>query len=117
MNSQKIRILFIDEVPQIGGGGNYLLSLFSFLNKDAYQPFLISPPGPLAKTAASLGVETIDYLFEKRYVSIKIANYEFPLNPYSLSYSLCDAWRFRRIIKDNKIDIIYTNNLDSHLSG
>lgn len=94
-----------------------MLYLLRFLDRDKFHPYLIIPSGPLSDAAARVGVQTIDYTFEKRYESIKIGSREILLNPYCLLYRLRDALRFWSIIRREQIDIVHTNNLDSHLAG
>lgn len=113
----KARILYIDEVSEIGGGGHSLNYLMRFIDRERFEPLLISPPGPIFDLAMNTRVRTFPYTFVKRYVSIKIGKREVPINPYRLLYRLVDACRLIPIIRQETIDIVHTNNLDAHLVG
>ncbi|NWF93034.1 MAG: glycosyltransferase family 4 protein, partial [Syntrophaceae bacterium] len=102
---------------EIGGGGHSLNYLMRYLNRERFEPILLSPPGPIFDLAVKAGIRTFPYTFRKRYVSISIGNREIPVNPYRLMYRLADAFRIIRIIRQEKIDIVHTNNLDAHLTG
>lgn len=112
-----VRILYIDEVPQIAGGANSILQLMRFLDTSRYERFFACPPGDLLDAAAAAGVKTLAYTFRKRYESIKVGRHEIPLNPYRLALRFRDALRLNRFIRRERIDLVHTNNLDSHLTG
>jgi len=111
------RILYIDEVPQIAGGANSILQLMRFLDTSKYERFFVCPPGSLLNAAAAIGVNTFPYTFHKRYESIKLGHSEIPFNPYRLTLRLLDAVRLSRLVRRERIDLVHTNNLDSHLTG
>lgn len=113
----KTRVLYIDEVSQIGGGGNSLNYLMRYLDKERFEPMLITLPGHFSKLAEKANIRTLAYTFRKRYLSIPIGNIEISVNPYRLLYRFVDALKIIQIIRREKVAIVHTNNLDAHLTG
>jgi glycosyltransferase involved in cell wall biosynthesis len=112
-----MRILYLDEVSEIGGGGHSLNYLMRYLDPARFTPMLMGPSGPILDLAERSGISTHEYTFCKRYLSIGVGRHEIPVNPYRLIYRLRDALNIKRIVDIERIDMVHTNNLDAHLTG
>lgn len=111
------RILYLDEVSEIAGGANSFLQLLRAISDDSYVRYFAGPAGPLFEQATIAGVQTRAHSFTTRYRSIQLGQREIPVNPYRALLRLRDAAILYRFIRAERIELVHTNNLDSHLTG
>ncbi len=90
-SSKKIRVLECIRQGQVGGGESHLLSLSTNLNKDLFEPIVLSfTDGPMIDMLKSKGIETHIIFTEK------------PFNVF--------IWRkVKKLIKEKKIDLVHAH--------
>jgi glycosyltransferase involved in cell wall biosynthesis len=109
-----IKILFLEQFSEIGGGQTVLLSILESLDRNKYTPIVALPKeGPLSKRLEQLNVKYFIY----------------PLGEYSLgrksifdviSYffnSIKSIFILNRLIKSQNIQLIYANATRAFLPG
>jgi glycosyltransferase involved in cell wall biosynthesis len=111
------RVLFIDEIGRIAGGANSLLLLLRHLDKEAYQPFLACPSGPLSEAAQGMGVKTLNHLFRYPTWTVNLFGRKVVAPPIPLCFRLWDAHWLTGIVRDYDISMIHSNSLSGHVSG
>lgn len=94
-NHNKIRILETIRQGQIGGGESHVLDLVSNMNKDEFEPIVLSfTDGPMVERLQKLGIKTY------------VVN---TLKPFNLStYNAV-----KKIMKDEEIDILHAHGTRS----
>ena len=90
-NRKKIRLLECIRQGQIGGGESHLLSLSTNLNKDIFEPIILSfTDGPMIELLTQKGIETHVIFTEK------------PFNIF--------LWnKVRKLMKEKEIDIVHAH--------
>ena len=117
---RKYKILYINGTSEIGGSDLNLLDLVKNLNRSKFTPLIVLPfPGPLVDKFKELKAEVIfvDMSVVKRtYNPIRISSYLLNFLPTVI--------RLKKLIKDEKIDLVHTNTtvvlgggIASRLSG
>lgn len=108
----KLRVLFVPPVPDFKGGAEH--SLFDLIaNPDIEAHLAVPAEGPLSERASSLGVPT--HVVE--YGSVLSIRRPFKVmdGVRVLADALSAARQLNAIAQRNKIDIIHTNGLKSHI--
>ena len=118
----KKSILCIDEqMTRQGGGSNCLFNFIMRVNREKFLPIIASPEGDLVTRFQSEGGKAFITVFPRIWrVSLKIGKLKF-FNPLALFVNIIRllplAGRLRRIIKEEKIDLLHTNSFRAHLAG
>lgn len=110
------RVLFLSHTSRMGGAEKSLLLLLKTLNKEVFKPYLCLPgEGSLFKKAKEMGIET-KKIPPSPLFSLGRKNFPFflPLFPLFLPLVLV---KVGEIIKEEKIQLIFTNSIKSHLYG
>lgn len=102
---RKVNLLYVITKLELGGAQKQLLSLISRLDRQRYNPILVTAcDGLLIDAAASIdGLSIIRSKFLER-----------PLNPLKDLLALCQIYR---IIRKNKIDIVHTHSSKAGIIG
>lgn len=116
----KRKVLFFDNVPILGGAEQSLLDILRGLDRTAFEPIvLLTSPGPLAERAQSLGIP-VDYV---RIPAAILKRKRYNINLFSVR-TLWDAFRLlpvilrvALVIRRERIDVVHTNTLKTHLIG
>jgi len=91
MVKKKIRILQCIRQGQIGGGESHLLSLVENLDKNIFEPIILSfTPGPMIEKLKQMGIQT------------HIIHTETPFDIFKWS-------KVKKILKDEKIDLVHAH--------
>ena len=101
----KINVLFISHSSLIRGAEKSLLLLLQYIDRDLIEPFFLMPkPGPIAQEVIKLGIKT--------YV-IKYGRWIGGFLPFLnfLFFSPSSLVAIYKIVRKEKIDIIYTNTM------
>lgn len=114
--STRKRILYLDDVTMIAGGANSFLTLFAGLDRTKYDLLLVCPEGPLAEAARALDVQTVDHTFAYPFFKVSFLGRRW-LNPLPLLVRLKDAIWLSGVIRRDRVSLVHTNNLNSHISG
>ncbi len=121
MNSRRVRVLFLDHAPVMGGAEMSLLDILVGLNASAsVDPVLLAPSqGKLYTMARERGLTVMDFSGGGGILSVKRA--EMERNPLLLISGLPRAamlvWEISRVLRRGGFDAIYTNTLKSHILG
>ena len=107
---KKKRVLFMHQASTIGGGSYCLLNILKEIDKTNIQPVAcLAGDGPLREEIEKLGIEVIIFR--------QMAAVPYNRTLCAIS-SLCSYYRvrksingFKRILADNKIDVVYLNNM------
>ena len=107
-----IRILFISHLSGLAGAERSLLLLLSHLNKNKYKSLVILPKkGEIEKEIKKLNIKT-QIIYIPWWVGSKkniIFNFIFLLR--CLLLTITSSFKLCRIIKNEEIDLIYTNTI------
>ena len=107
---KKKRVLFMHQASTIGGGSYCLLNILKEIDKTNIQPVAcLAGDGPLLEEIEKLGIEVI--IFQ-----------QMAAVPYNRTLCAISSLRsyyrvrksingFKRILADNKIDVVYLNNM------
>jgi glycosyltransferase involved in cell wall biosynthesis len=109
------RILFVDSCPGIAGGQFSLLEILKTLDRSRFTAMVASAPGSgLRDRCADLGIPWFELPFQSAHISCDVGT--------SAMASIKDAWRSLRgvrtlagLIRQEKIDIVHTNNFKATL--
>ena len=112
----KRKILYIDEIPVIGGGTNSLSLILKNLDRRKYEPFLLNPEGPVNERCRQMNIKVIPYNFKHRFLSIRVKGKRI-IDPLALTYRLIDGFRFSSIVKRYQIDLIHCNNISGYVAS
>ncbi len=95
-SKKKIRVLECIRQGQVGGGESHLLSLSTHLNKDLFEPIVLSfTDGPMIEMLREKGIRT-HIIFTKK--------------PFNLF-----VWgKVKKLIKQEKIDIVHAHGTRAH---
>ncbi|MGM9739113.1 MAG: glycosyltransferase family 4 protein [Candidatus Cryptobacteroides sp.] len=104
------RILFVHHISKIGGASFCLLNILKALDREKLEPVVcLASEGPLADAVRLQGIECIFF------PSMSTVPYNRPLLlPSSIRSYVSVAMSlsgFSKLLKDNKIDIVYLNNM------
>lgn len=119
-NASLKRILYLSPSAGLGGAERCLLEMLREIPRDRYEAHLLLPrPGPLAQTAAALGVRvrvvpwpaTALKVGRERSVFNKLLA---PLIPFLL---LPAALRVAGYARARRVDLIHTNGTKAHIVG
>jgi len=102
---QPLKILYIITKLELGGAQKQLLALIGSLNKDKFQPFLLTGVGGLLDEDAG----AIKGLVIKRSARLK--------RQISLLDDWLALWEIRSFIKKNNIDIVHTHSSKAGIVG
>lgn len=106
MNAPTHRILFVAHSPHRGGAEYCLDTTLRHLDRSRFEPLVVFPfEGPLVDSTRELGIETLvmpmcHWLYFKK-------DLWYWRNLVGRSWS--NVNRFKRLIRDRDIDIVYTN--------
>lgn len=115
---KKKRILFFDHVAQLSGGERSLLLILKKLNKELFEPVLVTPKeGPLTEAVSEIGIETEIVPFPKVVLERKRKETGITSLVVSLIFIIPGLLHLISIIKRKKIHLIYTNSQKAHLIG
>jgi glycosyltransferase involved in cell wall biosynthesis len=120
MNPRRIKVLFLDHAPVMGGAEHSLLDILAGLGDGPVQPVLLAPrQGKLYGRAEELGIPVIDFSWEGGILSAKRKDLES--NPMLVVSGLPKAagvvWQISKLLRRGGFDVIYTNTLKSHILG
>jgi glycosyltransferase involved in cell wall biosynthesis len=121
MNSRRVKVLFLDHAPVMGGAEMSLLDILAGLKACAsIEPVLLAPSqGMLYQEARELGIPVLGLQWSGAILSLK--RQELERNPFRLISGLPRiislVWRIRSILSQEGFDAIYTNTLKSHIIG
>ncbi len=97
---KKIRILYISELVEMGGGEKWLFSIIERLDKKRFLPILLCPKrGPLVFELEKRGVKVVIKPFG---LAVKFFGFIPVISPLGII-------RFFRVIVSEKIDLIHAN--------
>ncbi|MDI6740022.1 MAG: glycosyltransferase, partial [Candidatus Edwardsbacteria bacterium] len=117
---KKKKILFFDHVPILGGAEQSLLDILRVLDRSRFEPFLLlTNPGPVAERARELGVPVAYISAPRSILRRKRYNIKFfsPRSLWDAVRLVPVIWRVAALIAREKIDIVHTNTLKTHLIG
>lgn len=119
-NDRRIRVLFLDHAPVMGGAELSLLDILAGLKGNSVETVLLAPrQGKLYKKAGELGIPVLDLQWSGGILSLK--RQELERNPLRLITGLPGiigiVWRIRSILRREGFDAVYTNVLKSHILG
>lgn len=105
----RMRVVFVEHGPQLGGGQRSLLELMRILVRE-HEVTLACPPGPLASTAIALGVTV---------VAIPESQLTFKLRPTATAEQFVRMLQARRALRRHlrflQPDVIHANSLRAGL--
>ncbi|MFH1613295.1 MAG: glycosyltransferase family 4 protein [bacterium] len=108
------KILFFISHPTMGGSQQYILDLVTHLNFNKYIPLIISCfDGEFIRLLEENKIKTFILPMKKEYVNIK-KNVKFfnPISVILFFINICKVMlNIYNLIKKEKIDLIYNNNL------
>ena len=105
-----MRVLFYNHTGEVSGAERMLLLILARLDRSAFEPVVVCPPGPLEKLArdSGVGVETVPTL------SARFTWRPDQLTHYSKSF-LQIIRQIRRRVSQLKPDLIHANSIRSGL--
>lgn len=108
--SGRIKILYLDHAPLMGGAERSLLVLLRHLDRERFEPLLACPPdSTLAQEAAKLGVRIIP----ARMPVVRGVN-----NPLNLTLRLgMGATALARLIRRERVSIVHANVMRAAIYG
>lgn len=104
------RVLYVNHVAFLGGAERSLLVLLEALDRDAVEPLLAAPAGPLTGEARRLGIECFEQPFGRlrwRAAPLEVGR--------SAGRLLAAAWRIRRLAAE--VDIVHANSAPAALAA
>ncbi len=118
-----MRVLFLNllmEADGLGGAEKSLLLLLENIDKKRFQPVLATNmAGKLSESASGSGCEV--FIFNAEKEALTIYRDTFNLNPFTLLSKFAKLKgtikELSSFVKREKIDLIYTNNIRSHILG
>lgn len=114
-----IRVLYLEEIAEIAGIANSLISLINSLDRARFEPVVACPEGDLAAAMHQLGVEHVPYSFRMRRLKIAMpaAFTPRPVNLLALLQKAREGIAIAQIIKERQINIVHTTSLSAHIAG
>lgn len=107
---EKKRILFLHHVSSIGGGSYCLLNLLANIDTTIFKPLVcLKTYGPLVEEIRKLGIDVIFFSkmepvpYNQSLIRLKSIRSYFQV--------LISLHHFENIIRDNKIEFVYLNNM------
>ncbi|VVM33376.1 glycosyltransferase [Terribacillus sp. AE2B 122] len=113
---QKIRVLFFNHVSILSGGEKSLLDILTNIDRHKIEPILLCPTsGPLTEAAETNEIKVI-----KIKMDDNLLNYSRTTSNVSGIFSqmknvLGTIRLVRKVIKEEDIDILYSNSMKAHL--
>ncbi|MFC1548653.1 glycosyltransferase family 4 protein [Candidatus Omnitrophota bacterium] len=118
---QRINILFLDHQSEMGGAEFLLLGIVRALNKDIFKPIvMLGEEGKFNLELSKSGADVIVTNIPKQFRALKRdPSRKNSILPFLVSiFALCGLiGRTRRIIKENKINIVFANTVKSAIFG
>ena len=120
---KRIKILCLDHYTKIGGGQRSLLTLLENLNKNIFYPIVAIPgKGDFYKELKRIGVNVKFIKLNAELVKIRYNSRRNRAgNPLALSLNFLSMFNsiisLYRLVKDEKIDLIYANTFKTALVG
>ncbi len=104
------RVLYVNHVAFLGGAERSLLVLLEALDREAVEPLLAAPEGPLTAEARRLGIECVELPFgrlHRRAAAFEVVR--------SAGRLLAAAWRIRQLAA--RVDLIHANSATAALAA
>lgn len=109
---KKIKVLFISHSSAMAGAERSLLLLLSNIDRNRFEPIVLFPDlGPLKELVESFNIQThiVHYVWWARVDNIKIPFKNIRGFRFYLKKEILAIKKIIKIIKKEKIDIVYTN--------
>ncbi len=114
-----IRLLYVNEISEIGGAERALLTLVEGLDPECYHPLVACPDGPLAHELERLGIQHIEFSFRARKLKtgIPLKSAVRIVNPLALLQKILEGVTLSALVRKHEVDIIQSFSLSAHIAG
>ncbi len=113
MASKRARILYVQPNSEVGGSDLALLRLVSSLDQQRYEPIVLLPQdGPLVSRFRDAGIRTL-FLPMMQLRTLPSLSYQMRY----LAMFWVTVARMRKVIRDERIDLVHTNSLYALYGG
>jgi glycosyltransferase involved in cell wall biosynthesis len=112
------RILYLNEVSEVGGIENSIYNIVSNLDKREYEAFILSPEGPSVKRWKESGITHLPFTFRMRRLKAQIPlTTKRIVNPVSLLQKFREGIRIAGYVRQYRFDLMHSHMLSPHVAG